>query len=173
VEFAELVGPEGAVLAFEPSPANQSRLKAAVEQLSNVVIVPVALGAEDAMARFQQGGDPLGATSKLLNASSPGAEASLEVRVARGDTLVSAGMAPSPNVIKIDTEGAEVEVLHGLDHVLNAPELHTLCIEVHFGLLNERGMKDGPRQVERILAAVGFGCRWPDSSHIVATRSAR
>jgi len=172
VPFAEIVGAEGKVIAFEPSHVNQTPLEAAVKELGNVTIVPLALGAEDAIVRFEQGGDPLGATSRLLGEPNTGAEGGLDVHVARGDALISEGTIPSPNIIKIDTEGAEVDVLHGLDGSLKSPSLRALCIEVHFGLLNERGLKDGPRQIERILSAAGFRYRWPDPSHIVAVRNA-
>jgi FkbM family methyltransferase len=170
VGFAERVGSEGRVFAFEPSPINQARLRVAVEELTNVVIVPLALGAEGAMVRFEQGGDRFGATSRVLDGPGAGEGDALEVQVERGDALVAAGTIPLPSIIKIDTEGAELDVLRGLEAILDSPGLRALCIEVHFGLLNDRGVSDGPRQIERILSAAGFRYRWSDSSHIIATR---
>lgn len=37
-------------------------------------------------------------------------------------------------------------------------------------ILNERGMADAPQQIERLLQQSGFRMRWPDTSHILATR---
>lgn len=172
-KFAELVGLEGKVFAFEPSPINQARLKAAIEKHVNAILVPIALGDREAAARFQQGDDPLGATSRVLDGAPSETEDSLRVCVTRGDSLISAGTLPTPNIIKIDTEGSELDVLRGLEGVLKAPELRMLCIEVHFALLDERGEKDAPRHVENLLSAAGFRCGWPDPSHIVADRHLR
>lgn len=170
VKFAAHVGGEGQVFAFEPSPANQERLAGAVAALPNVRVLPLALGDRDGAMRFAQGDDALGATSRLLDAAAK--EEGIEVRVARGDSLVRAGEVPAPNVVKADTEGFELDVLLGLGDVLRSPALRALCIEVHFGLMNERGVPDGPRRIERMLADAGFRRRWTDPSHLVAARAA-
>lgn len=75
-----------------------------------------------------------------------------------------------PNAIKIDVEGFEVEVLQGLGPHLAAPTLRVIGVEVHFGILKERGMADAPQRIERLLARNGFRVQWPDSSHLLALR---
>ena len=164
--FSERVGPQGRVFAFEPSPANRGRLQDAVKGLDNVVIVPVALSDASGTAVLRQGDDSLGATSRLLD--SP-VGAGVEVQVKRGDDLTAEGVLP-PTVIKVDTEGFEVEVLEGLTRVLASPRLRAAFVEVHFGVLAERGVKNGPRRVEATLASAGFTCSWPDLSHVVGIR---
>lgn len=166
LEFAERVGQSGRVVAFEPSPTNFATLEARVQGHPNVTPLQLALGAEAGTAGFRQGSDPLGATSQLTDA----AGASEHVPVARGADLVDAGVAQRPNAIKIDTEGYELEVLLGLGGLLEDPLLRVLCIEVHFGLLAERGLHRAPERIEKALAAARFAVSWADASHIVAQR---
>jgi FkbM family methyltransferase len=158
------------VCAFEPSPINLIQLRAAVEDLANVTILPFALGANDAAAKFIQGEDRVGATSRLAYDHDLQRGSQVDVPMRRGDSLLVQGTIPTPNVIKIDTEGAELDVLIGLSGVLSAPELRCLCIEVHFGILTERGFVNAPKQIEALLVAAGFSLRWTDLSHIVAVR---
>lgn len=169
-QFAKLTGPEGRVFAFEPSPHNEQRLRKTVEGLNHVITMPLALGDKEDTVTFQQGEDPLGATSRVLSPSESGASDTLQIRMTRGSTLVNSGEVLAPNVIKIDTEGYELDVLLGLGDVLRTPGLRTLCIEVHFTLLKERGLEKAPTRIEEMLKESGFTCRWPDWSHLVAQR---
>jgi FkbM family methyltransferase len=173
VRFASRIGQTGSVLAFEPSAPNRTRLENSIESLRNVVVVPLALGDRDGTMEFAQGEDTLGATSHLINRARGGAKECVEVRVARADSLVAATMTPVPNVVKIDTEGSELDVLRGFGEVIRSPQLRALFIEVHFGLLTARGLADGPRRIESLLCESGFCCRWTDPSHIVAARPVR
>jgi hypothetical protein len=75
-----------------------------------------------------------------------------------------------PTVIKFETEGHELVVLHGLGELLDAPELRVLCIEMHFGLLAKQSREHAPRFVEKALAAARFTVSWPDASHLLAER---
>jgi predicted methyltransferase len=65
--FAEWVGSKGIVFAFEPSPANFARLDSGCTALNNVKLVQSGLGREDGKVAFQQGGDDLGATSRVVD----------------------------------------------------------------------------------------------------------
>ncbi|HEY8154700.1 MAG TPA: FkbM family methyltransferase [Myxococcota bacterium] len=168
LKLLEATGAEGRVYAFEPSPVNRARLATAVGERANAVVVPLALGDRDDSMKFEQGRDELGATSRLLDASMDG----IDVRVARGDSLVAAGEVAAPNVIKIDVEGFELDVLRGLGGVLRSPSLRAIGIEVHFGILHERGIADAPRQLERLLGEAGYRCAWTDPSHVIASRAA-
>jgi len=169
--FAELVGEQGSVFAFEPSPVNLLVLRQAVRDRNNVVVLPIALGDRNGAVRFQQGADALGATSKCLDSGMPDSTQSVEVEMMRGDELVRTGRARLPNVIKIDTEGFELDVLEGCSGIIGEPAVRTLCIEVHFGLLDERGLKGAPARMESRLVSAGFRVTWPDASHIVASRT--
>lgn len=169
--FSARVGNGGQVCAFEPSPANFARLSQACGGLGNVWMRQVGLGRENGVLSFQQGTDELGATSRVLDAAvaSPATDQTM-VDIRAGLGLIEAGEATAPNAIKIDVEGYELEVLQGLGAYLGTPSLRAIGVEVHFGILKERGLSDAPQQIERLLERSGFRVQWPDSSHLLATR---
>lgn len=168
--FAEKVGPKGRVVAFEPSPTNLVRLREAVAGLANVTVLPVALGDRDARVILQQGADPIGAMSRIAENVDSGAIGT-EVELVRGDCLVSDSRIATPSIIKIDTEGFELDVLNGLKQALSGKNIRVVCVEVHFGLLAQRGMPEAPATIEGLMRSIGFTCTWPDASHIVAVRN--
>lgn len=168
-KFAEAVGQDGRVVAFEPFPSNVKRLRVCVDGLENVLVLPVALGADSGTMTMEGGSDLLGATSRLVEGPASGAAA--EVEIAMGDAVVTRQLAPAPTVLKIDTEGFELDVLRGIPDRLADLALRAVFIEVHFGLLANRGMARAPQEIERILKAAGFATRWVDPSHIAGERS--
>jgi hypothetical protein len=90
-----------------------------------------------------------------------------EVSVQRGDEYLT--QCP-PNVIKIDVEGFELEVLQGMTQVLSRPELRSVLIEVHFGILSDRGLAGAPAAITALLKKAGLTIDWVDSSHLVGSR---
>ena len=103
---ARLVGPKGSVVAFEPHPENLRYLRRHVHQnsLTNVRILNVAVADRDGTARF--GGGTGSGTSRLQE------EGEFEVAVRRLDGLAETH-ALAPQLLKIDVEGAELDVLRG------------------------------------------------------------
>lgn len=162
--FAERVGVRGAVFAFEPSPANYMRIREACGTLPHVTLLQIGLGHKDGRHTFQQGADDLGATSRI----SEGGGTSVEIR--SGGSLLASGVAATPNVIKIDVEGFELEVLEGFGERLRDETLRAVGVEIHFKILNERGLSLARRKIECLLRASGFTTKWADSSHILAVR---
>lgn len=150
---------------------NFTRLRSACDSLGNVQLRQIGLGREDGTLSFVQGGDDLGATSRVIDAA-PHAGGQLLVEIRAGQGLIQEGEVMPPNAIKIDVEGFELEVLQGLGTQLGDPALRAIGVEVHFGILQERGMADAPKRIEHLLAQSGFSVHWPDSSHLLATRSA-
>lgn len=169
VRFSEVVGAGGRVFAFEPSEINRERLIGAVARLPNVVVLPVGLSDESGVASFAQGLDEIGATSRIVSGEAA-AEGTSVVELARGDEIVRHGTAKSPNVMKVDVEGFELEVLLGLGDVLGDASLRHVFIEVHFGLLDQRGMSTAPAKIQKTLRSRGFAITWLDASHIHASR---
>lgn len=165
--FSDRVGELGKVFAFEPSPMNFDRLTTACASLGNVTFLQCGLGGEDGKLRFQQGSDDLGATSRIIEAQSKG----MLVDIRSGTSLISGDEATLPNAIKIDVEGFEYEVLKGLGEHIDNPEVRLIGVEVHFGILKDRGVPDVPQQIETLLNRTGFSVSWPDNSHIIAIRS--
>jgi FkbM family methyltransferase len=171
-KFSAITGSAGKVFAYEPSPTNLQCLNTAVASLANVRVLPVALGKHEGFVILEQGDDPLGATSRIVDNADRRSERHVEIQLLSGDRLVSSGAVAPPNVIKIDTEGFELDVLLGLRQTLQEKSLRVLCIEMHFGLLKERGLSNAPSDIEELLGSSGFAVAWPDASHIVATRIA-
>lgn len=164
--FAETVGPDGHVVAFEPFPATAERLRAHMQDTPNHSLQMLALGAEDGEVTMQAGGDDLGATSRIIAGSGHG----VAIRIATGDGLLGRNEVPAPTVLKIDTEGFELDVLRGTAGLLARPGVRAVFVEVHFGLLAKRGQPKAPAEIERLLKSAGFTTRWVDPSHIAAER---
>jgi FkbM family methyltransferase len=164
--FAEAVGPDGHVVAFEPFPATSERLRANMQGIPNYSLQTLALGGEAGEVTMLQGKDDLGATSRIVTQ----AENGVAIRIATGDGLLEGGDIQMPTVLKIDTEGYELDVLRGMATLLASPIVRAVFVEVHFGLLTERGQPKAPAMIENLLKKAGFKIRWVDPSHIAAAR---
>ena len=165
--FSHRVGNTGKVIAFEPSPMNFARLSEKCSSLSNVSLHQVGIGATDSMMKFIQGGDSLGATSRFVDEKGDGE--SISIRSA--ESLLEHASVPRPNVVKIDVEGFELDVLNGFGRLLENNDLRAIGVEMHFGILQERGQTDAPARIEKLLTHSGFKIRWADPSHILAVRT--
>lgn len=167
-KFANAIGPEGKVFAIEPFPETIDRLKLNTAKHDTVHVIPIAMGAKAGSVRMQVGGDDIGATNKIVDGNN--AESTTEVEVITGDLLLERGDAEPPQIIKIDTEGFELDVLEGMSSLLSSPDLRALFVEVHFGNLAERGTPNAPAGIEALLLASGFHLQWLDPSHLAAYR---
>ncbi len=165
--FAERVGPEGAVVAFEPSPVNFTRLVEQCNALNNVKFMQCGLGKSDGKLPFEQGEDELGATSHVAQNSS----SAIVVDICSGDSLLEKATVIKPNAIKLDVEGLELDVLEGMKDLLRQSHLRAIGIEVHFGILKANGFDKGSQQIEKLLSDSGFSHTWPDNSHLLAVRN--
>ncbi len=168
-QFGNAVGPTGAVCAFEPSPINYARLATAVSEYPNIKLFAMGLGDRRSTLKLRQGADSLGATSQIVEQVT-GGESVISVEISTADQLIESGNADIPNFIKIDVEGFELEVLKGMPRLLRDSKLRAIGMEVHFGLLAERGMSGAAKEIERLLQAGGFSCKWVDPSHVFAQR---
>lgn len=118
LETRAMMGPEITICSFEPQPslAESLRRSIAINGYSNVRVVETLLGDEDGEAE-------LFLTSHAIHASMIPRERSF-VRLARPlnriDTLVTKGDLPRPDIVKIDTEGAELRILHGMAETIRA-----------------------------------------------------
>jgi FkbM family methyltransferase len=119
---ARRVGTQGHVHAFEPGASNHWFLQRHLNwnRMTNVTTHKYAVGANDGTARF--GG---GSTSKQHRLG--GGDEVVEVRTADG--LVQSAKAKPPNFIKIDVEGAEGDVLRGIEETISPAT--RLLIAIH------------------------------------------
>ncbi|WP_284126630.1 FkbM family methyltransferase [Parerythrobacter aestuarii] len=166
-QFAAMVGPQGKVVAVEPSPSSLSELRQAIAACANVVVEEIALSNESGEAEFYLSTEGASANEGLSAVGSDGGMVGSRVPVLRGEELAR---RHAPNVIKVDVEGFELEVIEGLGVTLHDAGLHTVAIEVHFQTLARRGRSDAPKRLSALLQDAGFGVRWTDPSHLVASR---
>lgn len=128
--FAELVGPQGWVMGFEPLPFAQAQLQARF-QAPNITLHAVALADEAGTARFIHAeGSPeeSGLRERVYNRPEATRPTPIEVRVERLDRY-TAGLARLA-FIKIDVEGAEIACLRGAQETLAR---HRPVVSVEYG----------------------------------------
>jgi hypothetical protein len=91
----------------------------------------------------------------------------------RRSSAVFTADGATPDVIKIDVEGFELDVIQGLPGVLASKMVRSVFIEVHFSLLHSRGIDDAPASLIQIMKNQGFRVHWIDPSHLGAYRDWR
>src|SRR5579862_9418441 len=129
---ARLLGPTGRVVCFEPLPDNARQIErnASLNGFSTIAVTLDALGGSNRAETFQTSDEPtwgmLNSTGKAPDRSS----GTIEVNVRTLDSLCGPGKFPLPNVMKIDVEGAEVELLEGAAATIAASR-PILIIELH------------------------------------------
>ena len=168
--LSDIVGETGLVVAFEPTPACFGELKRLFSQKKTIILKNVALGDSDGRASMLIDTDPLGVTHRLVGDAYSGSKVA-EIDVRSAESLVLEFPDIFPNAVKIDVEGHEGSVLDGFDALLSDHRLQTIGIEMHFGLLEERGEPSRPREIQEMLIRNGFSVRWTDPSHLLAIRA--
>lgn len=128
---ARLTGPQGRVVCFEPLPSNvrQIQYNAALNNFSHVTVREEAMSDEEGQGCFEVTDFPT--TGRLMNDNlHPESTGKLNVRVRRLDAVVAEAKLPLPDLIKMDVEGAEVNVLEGASQTL-ATARPLMLIELH------------------------------------------
>jgi FkbM family methyltransferase len=149
-----MVGPEGRVFAFEPSPRNIASIKKhlAMNHLANVSVVEAAVSNFDGISKFDC------STSAVAGRLSEGG--SLAVRTITLDHEIEQGALPEPDYIKIDAEGAEVLILEGARKLLMRSH-PTLSVETHQWLPEFPTVRE---DCIRFLSQIGYTLAEPDPS---------
>lgn len=133
VRLASRVMPVGAVvIAFEPDPAQRAVLEqiAAEHAAGRVLIRREAVAGEDTTKRLLVAEGIYARLAAIGLPADVESQVSIEVPVRSIDSLVLSGEIPPPDVIKIDTEGAELAVLAGMVQTLSS-QRPALMIECH------------------------------------------
>jgi FkbM family methyltransferase len=145
------VGPTGRVVAIEPAADNIGVLRENIgtNRLDNVAVQTVAAGrAHEIRDLFLRG--ETSAVNSLFPESVYAAVTSVEqVRVAPVDDLVDG----DADLVKIDVEGAELDVLAGMTRLLRYSAIH-LIVEWHPGLQEAAGY--APDALPRFLLDHGL-----------------
>lgn len=158
LRMARCVGPDGSVVAIEPSPAALARLRRnlGLNAFANVLVLPAALGDHDAPA------EPLQIQSSYPLAGGGRAEP-VVARVARLDSLVAELRLSRVDLVKIDVDGQEARVLHGATETLS--RFHpTLFFEITPAAIEAGG--DSVEQLFGSLQALGYRIEDEDGSSL-------
>lgn len=153
--FARAVGESGRVVAFEPVAWIFARLarNLRLNDISNVLAVPLGLGAA-AEARAAYAAAGAGTASTVASASAAGGyRPAGTMNLAPMDAVVAARSLPPPSFIKLDVEGAELDVLRGGEAVLRASR-PDLFIELHGNGTVEKA--EGAARLCEFLADRGY-----------------
>ena len=167
--FADKTGSDGAVFAFEPAPISAQTIRDVCKTRHQVTVLEIALSNVRGTAAFTVGEDTA-PTNSLSSAATKDKRTYVDVSVDTGDNVVAELLALFPTVIKIDVEGYELEVLQGMPSILSNRILQTVCMEIHFTVLNRRGLLKAPQQIVSLLGKSGLRVQWIDPSHLVASR---
>lgn len=151
---AHLVGAAGKVYCFEPVPENASAIRhnLNLNQFQNVTLVEKAIAAEDGQAELLVTGYSGGAT--LASAGSPpDVQRTITVDVVSIDSGLQQGLWAAPDVVKVDVEGAELSVLHGMTETLRRCR-PVLVYEVDDERQDALDRKQG--EIEAFLRELGY-----------------
>jgi FkbM family methyltransferase len=128
---AGITGQAGTVIAVEPVPSNvvAIRRNATLNEFDHVQVI-------EAAASHSSGQEELITTSDTIwtrlasVGEHPGERERTRVRTVAVDDLVDSGDLALPDVVKIDVEGAEMDVLDGMRRTLAARRTTVIC-EMH------------------------------------------
>jgi FkbM family methyltransferase len=119
VLLGRLVGTTGLVYSFEPVPANAAMIErnARLNGLNNIKVMRIACSREARSSELLLAHYAGGAVLKGAGVP-PDLAGSLMVETSSIDILVESQQIKPPNLVKIDVEGAEMDVLQGMEKVL-------------------------------------------------------
>jgi len=152
---SKMVGPQGTVISVEPEISNTAHLGKHLSEndIENVVLINAAVGSETRNTAFYINSDNDGGHALWDSAINPLCEKTRqtgvvrEVRMLTLDDIIRQANIDSVNAIKIDTEGAEKNVLEGGIQSLMTYDIPYIVCEINrFGLhqmgTNEKEFRD-------------------------------
>jgi len=147
-----LVGRRGRVIAFEPSPRECRRLTThlRVNRCRNVRVEPCAVANESGEADFFVVDGYRDWGNSLRPPAIPEPIRRVRVPVRRLDDMLAECGVERLDFIKLDAEGAELEVLEGAKKLLQSPPRPALLVEVQD--LRTRPWGYAAREITQLLA---------------------
>lgn len=148
---ARRVGRSGRVYALEPAQDNLAVLYANLfaNRFANVIVLPYAAGSRREVKPFFLRGEVSAVNSLFHDNFYAAVTGTTEVLIAPLDDLIP----ETPDLVKIDVEGAELDVLQGMARMLASPSLR-LIVEWHPTL--QQGAGHAPDALPRFLWDQGF-----------------
>jgi FkbM family methyltransferase len=144
---ARRVGPQGRVYAFEPVARNAAAIErsARLNGFEALEVFAKAAGAASGIAELNLARHIGGAVLASVGVP-PDRRGSVSVEVVAIDDLIREGSLRSPSLVKIDVEGAELEVIRGMKATLQAHRPVVIC---ELDDATEAGLE---RKIDELLA---------------------
>src|SRR5262249_43052598 len=154
-----LASPSGRVVAFEADSEIAARPRANSDKnsFSRIAVEQQGVCAEPRDVFFQRADASLTPDRGLGHIVEREAPATIRVRSVSLDDY--AQNAPSPDFVKCDVEGTEVEVFRGAERRLR---------EKHPVILCEMHSEENQRALEATFTTLGYRCRMLDQNHLLA-----
>ncbi len=151
---ARTTGPEGRVIAFEPSPENAGWTRKSVELngYPNVELLELALSDSEGEAQLHLG--RWSGWHSLVPRQVD--QETITVRMRTLDAVLAERGSPAVDMLKIDVEGAELAVLRGARRTLAQEHGLWILLDVH------PDREVDPAEVAQVLRAQGFELRAPE-----------
>jgi FkbM family methyltransferase len=146
----------GRVIAFEPNPANLAELEALAASKPALTLVKKGVGAREGVADFHH--DDNTATGSLLpyvaGYDSKGEARTIRVPVVTLDGYLSQQPAPPPvALVKIDTQGHDLAVIHGASATLASDRPFVIAEVIYLPLYEGQST---PESIFEAMAAQGY-----------------
>lgn len=131
VKAAKLVGESGRVYSFEPLPENVDFLKRNLRHndLKNVRIYPYAAGISRSKRLFYIADPARRSWGSMLGGFYPHPLATQLGQIEVQQVVIDSVISGLVHAVKIDVEGAEFEVLQGMERILSEMEQLSICVE--------------------------------------------
>jgi len=125
---ARVTGAEGMVYAFEPNPAcvRQIRRNAVLNAFEHIEAFETAVSSAPGRTKLKL--NDISGTSTIIRLDGKG---EIDVAMTTVDEFIRSRQARPPDLVMIDVEGAEIEVLKGMQETLER-HLPIVMVEVHW-----------------------------------------
>ena len=130
----------------------------------------VSLASKDTTLNMEIHPDAGNPTNKITDEAKSSNLEKIKVKARSADSIIFDDLKLSPNVIKIDVEGYELDVILGMRNLLSNKSLKAIGIEIHFAILEENGNGNAVKTIIHNLKNSNFKVKWLDPSHIIAIR---
>jgi FkbM family methyltransferase len=147
------------VHAFEPEPRNAAQLRRNVQlnRLESIIKVhELALGKECGTIPMSVSGEEGEGSHSVIRSIGP-ASRLVQVPIDSMDNF-SRKLSVIPTVVKVDVEGAEMDVLCGMERLLASGSIRDIFVEIHPSMLSSIGLNS--ECVERWVTKFGFQQIW-------------